>query len=232
MKAMAIVAHPDDESIFFGGLILKYRQWNWKVICVTDGNAESHGESRKKQFESACEALGVRSFEVFGFPDLYDKRLDTGRLIERLRKIRGMNRIFTHNTLGEYGHIHHQDVSYSVHQAFPKHPHLLEVGYNIYPDLFVKSTHQQYLKKTKIFLDIYRDEVNRFLNLLPAAAVEGFSRVGMAENETLYKYLSEGLALREDCIKKHKWLLPYIKEGRVQRLGNLFFNIYFNQDGN
>lgn len=35
MKALVVVAHPDDEIIFLGGYMLKNPEWNWTVVSVT-----------------------------------------------------------------------------------------------------------------------------------------------------------------------------------------------------
>ena len=106
---LLVVAHPDDETIFFGGLVQVYRRRPWKVICVTDGNADGEGEKRKKDFFSACTQLIAKSFEMWDFPDRFGQRLDIDRLAQRL-KTENAAEVFTHGALGEYGHPHHQDV--------------------------------------------------------------------------------------------------------------------------
>ena len=56
--ALLIVAHPDDETIFSGGMLLSYPAWNWNIVCVT----MQQGTPRPREFESVMkryEELGV-----------------------------------------------------------------------------------------------------------------------------------------------------------------------------
>ena len=59
------VAHPDDETIFFGGLLQVYRRRPWKVVCVTDGaprrlpDAAALAERRHEELCAALDAAGL-----------------------------------------------------------------------------------------------------------------------------------------------------------------------------
>lgn len=107
---LVVVAHPDDETIFFGGLLQAYRRRPWKVICATDGNADGMGVQRRQDFQRACDALKVQNCEMWDFPDRFENRLDIDRLAERLKQ-ETASEIFTHGVLGEYGHPHPRRLS-------------------------------------------------------------------------------------------------------------------------
>ena len=209
---LIVTSHADDETIFFGGLILSHRPRPWKIVCVTDGNADGQGALRKKQFEKACSLLKVQEHSWLGLPDIYEKRLNTEQLIETLKALAPPHQIFTHGILGEYGHPHHQDVSYSVHKAFAQHPKLYSVAWNCYPDLSVKISKAQYEKKCHILSNIYGSETRRFFNLLPSMATEGFTRVLASEVEALYQFYTKGQPLKKSQLKHFQWLWTRLQE--------------------
>lgn len=208
---LIVTAHPDDETIFFGGLILSRPQPPWKVICVTDANADGQGGLRRKQFQTACRQLGIKSSDWLGFPDIYDQRLDVEKLSSLLQKEARPKKIFTHGILGEYGHPHHQDVSYAVHKAFPRQE-VYSVAWNCFPHLSVKITKEDFRKKLRILTHTYGSETQRFLNLLPATAVENFIQVSLREVEALYQVLSQDLVLQESKLKVYKGLSGHLEE--------------------
>jgi len=179
--SLFVVAHPDDETLFFAGTILQElkRQKNVQVICVTDANADGKGLRRKREFFKACKSLGVTDCEMWDFPDIYEQRLDQNALQKRLIPyIKNATHIFTHGIIGEYGHPHHQDVSYAVSlicKGLKKK--LFHCAYNIYPDTRIVLTQKEFALKQKILIKIYGDETGRFLHLLPSTSIEGIIRV-------------------------------------------------------
>jgi len=184
---LLVVAHPDDETIFFGGLIQKTPA-DFHIVCVTDGNADGRGQERKKEFESACEALGSDSYEVWDFPDIYEKRLDIKKLSKKLKGLGEFQEVYTHNPLGEYGHPHHQDVSHAVYSIFIGNS-IYSPAYNDFPDMAVALSEESFKNKSLILTQIYGKETERFLNILPVTWSEGFCLVDQAEADSIYQFL-------------------------------------------
>ena len=209
-KLLIVVAHPDDESIFFSGLIQSRNPDLFKVICITDGNADGHGDLRANQFQSAMKMLGVKDFKILSHPDIYEQRLDYHAICQDLCKLTDIEEVFTHGILGEYGHPHHQDVSYAVHKCFKGKLPIWSIAYNCYPDYQVKLTEEHFKLKSQILSHVYLAETRRFVNFIPSNWCEGFSKVELVEVEALYKFFTEGIKPDLKKLKKFGWYWPYI----------------------
>jgi LmbE family N-acetylglucosaminyl deacetylase len=219
---LLVVAHPDDETIFFGALLLNYRKLPWHVVCVTDANADGMGKLRKLEFARACRLLKIKETSWLNFPDVFSKRLDTDALVEKLKSLPSPTEVFTHGIIGEYGHPHHQDVSFAVHQAFGKTHKVWSSAYNAFPEMTVELKPSQYKVKTKILADIYGSETSRFMHILPATAIEGFVHVNPKEVEALYRYYREGKLPGAKELKTYAWLWPHLKSRGDFTKGRLF----------
>jgi len=59
-----LIAHPDDESMFFSPTLLRLTDPSLgnhlKILCLSTGNADGLGEARKKELEAAAVKLGLR----------------------------------------------------------------------------------------------------------------------------------------------------------------------------
>jgi hypothetical protein len=104
-----ITAHPDDETLWAGGLIQK---GDWTVICCSVPRIDPE---RAYKFYRSCDILGVKSRVLpytEGSPSEPFKHLDR---IEDLHEFDG---VLTHNATGEYGHVHHRGVHDWVVKSF------------------------------------------------------------------------------------------------------------------
>lgn len=187
--SLVVVAHPDDETLFFGGLLLSHPRTRWKVICVTDAGADGKTDQRLEEFKKALRTLGVCESEEWHFPDQYEKRLDFNAIAEKLKALPRPRAVYTHGAFGEYGHPHHQDISRAVHDAFEKRAPVWSPAYNAYPEKVIRLRRPVYEKKMKLLTEIYGNETKRFLHLLPATWMEGWVKARAGEVRALHDAL-------------------------------------------
>nr|CAH8828702.1 unnamed protein product [Trichobilharzia regenti] len=71
---LVVVAHPDDESMFFAPTILKliYTGYHVDLLCVTTGNYDGLGDVRKLEMNSAARKLGIRRLSIIDSEGLKD----------------------------------------------------------------------------------------------------------------------------------------------------------------
>lgn len=66
-RIILLIAHPDDESMFFSptlqALTHPALQNHLKILCMSTGDSEGLGETRRKEIEAAAVTLGVRRKE-------------------------------------------------------------------------------------------------------------------------------------------------------------------------
>ena len=114
MKAAIVVAHPDDETLFGAGWMLKNPDDEFTVICCS---VPRRDPIRLTQFKSAIGILRASHFVVLNSPDRGGKRpLDLSHL--ESDELNGFDYIVTHNELGEYGNPHHVQVHKHVKENF------------------------------------------------------------------------------------------------------------------
>jgi LmbE family N-acetylglucosaminyl deacetylase len=109
-----IVAHPDDETLWAGGIALSHPSWRYFTVCLCRGS----DKERAPRFYKALKIL--KSEGIMGDLDdgpeqnpLEEKEVE--RAIMQLLPQAHFDLIITHSPLGEYTrHIRHEEVSKAV----------------------------------------------------------------------------------------------------------------------
>ena len=115
-RNLIIVAHPDDESIFFGNWLSKNAE-NTRVVCVTGG----YDEVRKSEFLKAMEILEIEDYEIWDYRFSLSPLEDSSSIYSDLQRLRFSEKwdcVITHSRYGEYGHIQHIEVHDMVVDVF------------------------------------------------------------------------------------------------------------------
>jgi len=209
---LLVVAHPDDETIYFGGLLQRLKDKPWLVVLATDGNADGGGKKRLKDFQKALKRLKVKSCVRLNLPDRYKMRLDVKYISNALLDLPRPFEVYTHGILGEYGHPHHQDVCMATHMAFERKTPIYQVAHNAFPEKSIHLNQKEYKKKSEILVDIYGSETQRFLMLLPCQHSEGFLKVSLGETQAIYKFWTKKKLPKPSELKKFKWIHSYLKK--------------------
>lgn len=116
-KNVLIVAHPDDEILWGGANFLEFED-DILVVCLTNGA----DEIRRHKFERVMQLYQV-AFIIFDFSDdgtlgfTEKESLGIACEIDKIVNRDHIERVVTHGPSGEYGHIHHSQVSNIVTQT-------------------------------------------------------------------------------------------------------------------
>lgn len=128
LRLMAVLAHPDDESLGTGGALAKYAAEGVATHLVTATRGERGrfgdskvspgpeivGKAREAELLSAAAELGLREVKFLDYPDGALDKVDTAEAIERiaghLRRVRP-HVVITFGPDGAYGHPDHIAIS-------------------------------------------------------------------------------------------------------------------------
>lgn len=116
VSAALVVAHPDDEALWFGGLLATV-PFEWTVICCSIPDRDP---IRAWKFYDACAALGVQG-KVMPFQEAGVFMPVRSGVFDVLRAELGVfDLVVTHSTAGEYGHRHHIEIGDWIRTKFPE----------------------------------------------------------------------------------------------------------------
>ncbi|MGH7742455.1 MAG: PIG-L deacetylase family protein, partial [Candidatus Eiseniibacteriota bacterium] len=132
LRLMAVLAHPDDESLGMGGTLARYAAEGVETYLVTGTlgqsgrfhglppgepghpGAEELGRIRERELRAAANVLGIREVTLLGYHDQFldraDPRQAIGRIAAELRRVRPQV-VATFGADGAYGHPDHVAIS-------------------------------------------------------------------------------------------------------------------------
>ena len=128
LKLMAVLAHPDDESLGFGGTLARYSAEEVETYLVTatrgergrffspDRKAEPAevGRVREAELRAAAAVLGIREVFILGYPDGAVDQIDAATaiaaIVRHIRRVRP-HVVVTFGPDGAYGHPDHIAIS-------------------------------------------------------------------------------------------------------------------------
>ena len=121
MKAIAMVAHPDDCVIFAYSFMHAYSKLDWTVCYLTYKASDYRG----KELKAFWDKRGIKT-EFLGYVDdwhdIENKRIsfDEARAwIDVQEAVSGKDIVLTHDRNGDYGHLHHVFVHDAVADYHP-----------------------------------------------------------------------------------------------------------------
>ncbi|KAM9320816.1 N-acetylglucosaminyl-phosphatidylinositol de-N-acetylase [Gastrophryne carolinensis] len=114
---LLLIAHPDDECMFFSPTLLNLRaeQRLLSVLCCSTGNYYNQGEIRKKELVQSCAALGIPTSNVAildhrDLPDdprvQWDQHLLSDLILSHIRE-NNIDLVVTFDERGVSGHSNH-----------------------------------------------------------------------------------------------------------------------------
>lgn len=111
-----VVAHPDDETLFFGGVVGRHPDVDWHVVCATDGRDGGDPAVRRRELAEACRRLGVRRLTELRLADSSRRPLPIETLVSRLAAEVTEPMVISHSALDV--HPHHRQVLLAACLAF------------------------------------------------------------------------------------------------------------------
>ncbi|XP_048559981.1 probable N-acetylglucosaminyl-phosphatidylinositol de-N-acetylase isoform X2 [Triticum urartu] len=123
-NVLLVLAHPDDESMFFTPTILFLESKGHKlhVLCMSLGNADGFGDTRKEELYNACATLKIPAEQVAvldhqklqdGFHEEWDHGLLAELTMEQIQ-LWDIDTIVTFDSYGVSGHPNHRDVHHGI----------------------------------------------------------------------------------------------------------------------
>lgn len=178
-----IVAHPDDETIWMGGMILKHKNWQWTILSL----CRKDDPDRAPRFKKVCEYYGAKGI-IGDLDDVVLKPLPPKNIIKKVReflKHKEYDYIFTHGENGEYGHMRHKEIHKAVKKMIEEEELKCEKIY--YFDYLAGKKRAPHDSKVKI--------------PIPSLEAEESVRLNRKEFNDKFKLITEFYGFRENIFE-------------------------------
>lgn len=124
-RILFIIAHPDDEVMFFGPTILHYTQkpnCTVYLMCLSSGKNYGMHIVRTNELYESCKVLGINDENIYVYnhtdlPDAMDVRWPLEIISKRVQffvEVYGITNIVTFDRHGISGHQNHSSIYYAI----------------------------------------------------------------------------------------------------------------------
>jgi mannosyltransferase OCH1-like enzyme len=142
-----LVAHPDDELLFFKDILEKYNKYI-KVICVTNAS----NKIRSYEFIHSLKHFKIFNYEIWDYEDRHSYYVSENLREKIKNSIKGYTKIYTHSLSGETGHPQHIALYKTVHDEISNTQKLYVPNIDIYSNNIdiktLKNIYNEYNSQT------------------------------------------------------------------------------------
>jgi mannosyltransferase OCH1-like enzyme len=155
-----LVAHPDDELLFFKDILEKYNKYI-KVICITNAS----NKIRSNEFIHSLKRFNILNYEIWDYEDTHSSYV-SHRLRKKIKEsIKEYTKIYTRSLSGETEHPQHIALYKTVHDEINNNQKLYVPNIDIYSNNID-------IKTSKILYSEYKSQTSaKLINILKSCNI-------------------------------------------------------------